>query len=119
MSRGLELIITEPKNDSILPEQTSWLINHLNEFENVLYSGGDYSAYIDLPSFVDNFLIVELTKNIDGYRLSTYFHKDRNGKIVAAPVWDYNLSLGNADYNYGWTGEGWYWPIIQSWTKKY
>jgi len=119
LSRGLELIITEPKIDSILPEQTNWLINHLNEFEDVLYSGGNYSKYIDLTSFVDNFLMVELTKNIDGYRLSTYFHKDRNGKIVAAPVWDYNLSLGNADYSYGWTAEGWYWPIIQSWNKNW
>jgi len=119
LSRGLELIITEPKIDSILPEQTSWLKNYLNEFENVLYSGGDYSTYIDEESFVDNFLMVELTKNIDGYRLSTYFHKDRNGKIVAAPVWDYNLSLANADYSFGWTAEGWYWPIIQSWTKNW
>ena len=119
LSRGLKLVITEPKNDNILPEQTNWLVNHLNEFEDVLYSGNDYSAYIDVQSFVDNFLIVELTKNIDGYRLSTYFHKDRNGKIVAAPVWDYNLSLGNADYNDGWTAVGWYWPIIQSWNKNW
>lgn len=122
LSRGMQLVITEPKSDSILPEQTSWLNNHLNEFENVLYSGGDYSAYIDLPSFVDNFLIVELTKNIDGYRLSTYFHKERGGKIVAAPVWDYNFSLGNADYFYGWTAAGWYWPIIQNmdrWNKNW
>ena len=39
-----------------------------------------------------------MTKNIDGFRLSTYFYKDRNGKITMGPVWDYNLSLGNADY---------------------
>lgn len=119
LKRGLELIITEPKNDSIVPQQTNWLADHLNEFEDVLYSGGDYGAYIDLQSFVDNFLTVELTKNIDGYRLSTYFHKNRNGKIVAAPVWDYNLSLGNADYSYGWLAEGWYWPVIQSWNKNW
>ncbi len=115
LSRGLNLIITEPKDDRIVPEQTSWLINHLNSFEDVLYSGGNYEDFIDVQSFVDNFLIVEFTKNIDGFRLSTYFHKDRNEKIVAAPVWDYNLSLGNADYNDGWTGVGWYYPIISGW----
>jgi len=112
LQRGLELIIVEPKKDEIAPEQTNWLIDHLNNFEDLLYSGGNYSNYIDIHSFVDNYLMVELTKNIDGLRLSTYFHKDRNGKIVAAPVWDYNLSLGNADYNFGWTPEGWYYHTI-------
>ncbi len=115
LSSGLAFIITEPKNDEIVPEQTTWLKNHLNNFEDVLYSGGNYGDYIDVLSFVDNLLIVELTKNIDGYRLSTYFYKDRNSKIVASPVWDYNLSLGNADYNDGWTYEGWYYSIISSW----
>jgi hypothetical protein len=119
LTRGLELIIIEPKKDEIVPEQTGWLINHLNNFEDVLYSGGHYDDYIDVLSFVDNFIIVELAKNIDGYRLSTYFHKDRDGKIVAAPIWDYNLSLGNADYNDGWTPVGWYYPIISSWDKNW
>ncbi|NOG46799.1 MAG: T9SS type A sorting domain-containing protein [Calditrichaeota bacterium] len=119
LTRGLELIITEPKNDNIVPEQTTWLLNYLNSFENVLYGNGDYTEYINVQSFVDNFLIVEFTKNIDGLRLSTYFHKDRNGKIIASPVWDYNLSLGNADYNDGWAPIGWYYPIISSWDKNW
>jgi hypothetical protein len=110
LSSGLDLIINEPKKDNIVPRQETWLRNYLNTFEDVLYSGGNYQDYIDLLSFVDTFLMVELTKNIDGYRLSTYFYKDRDGKIVAGPVWDYNLSLGNADYNDGWTAEGWYYP---------
>jgi hypothetical protein len=112
LNRGQQLIITEPKSDLIVPEQQNWLVNHLNDFEDVLYSGGDYSAWIDVVSFADNFLMVELAKNIDGFRLSTYFYKDRNEKIVAAPVWDYNLSFGNADYNDGWIASGWYYTHI-------
>ena len=49
-------------------------------------------------SFVDFFLINELTKNIDGYRLGTYLNKDYNGKLKMGPIWDFNLAFGNADY---------------------
>jgi len=110
---GLEFVITEPGADDISSSQKNWLEKYLNDFESALYnSNGNYGDYIDVLTFADNFLIVEFTKNIDGYRLSTYFYKDRNEKIKAGPVWDYNLSLGNADYNDGWTAEGWYYPLI-------
>jgi hypothetical protein len=52
-------------------------------------------------SFIDLYLINELSKNIDGHRLSTYFYKEKDsdgGKIVMGPWWDYNLALGNANY---------------------
>lgn len=113
LDRGVELIITEPKNEDIVSQQTAWLRNYLNDFDQTLINGGDYSPFIDVPSFVDNFLMVEFAKNIDGLRLSTYFYKDREGKIIAGPVWDYNLALGNADYNDGWTAIGWYYPLIE------
>ena len=113
LNTGLELVITEPDEDNISISQQNWLKKYLNDFELALYnSNGNYRDYIDILTFVDNFLIVEFTKNIDGYRLSTYFYKDRNEKMKAGPVWDYNLSLGNADYNNGWTAEGWYYPLI-------
>jgi len=48
--------------------------------------------------FVEQFWIVEFTKQIDGYRLSDYFSKDRNGKVTPVPIWDWNLSFGNANY---------------------
>ena len=55
-----------------------------------------------------------MTKNIDGFRLSTYYHKDRNGKIQQGPAWDFNLSLGNANYLRGAYSDGWYGDSISS-----
>ena len=113
-SRGLEVRVVEPKIEDITPEQVDWLRNYINEFESVLYgpnfmdSINGYAKYIDVDSFIDNHIIVELTKNIDGFRLSTYMFKDRGGKINMGPVWDYNLSLGNANYLQGWIPTGWY-----------
>ena len=52
----------------------------------------------------------ELSKNIDGYRLSTYMYKDRDdngGKLTIGPFWDYNLAFGNADYCDAGLASGW------------
>ncbi|MFO7575785.1 MAG: CotH kinase family protein, partial [Bacteroidales bacterium] len=54
-----------------------------------------YPAIIDIPSFIDYMMINEFASNPDAYQYSTYFHKDRNGKLRAGPVWDIDLSFGN------------------------
>jgi hypothetical protein len=115
---GNQFYYVEPKEDEITPAQKQWLRNHWTEFEQVL-SGPSfadpkkgYAAYIDADSFIDYHLLVEVTKNIDGFRFSTYFQKDRGGRIRAQPVWDWNLSFGNANGKQGWMPEHWYWPQL-------
>jgi hypothetical protein len=39
-------------------------------------------------------MIAEFASNVDVYSFSTFFHKDRMGKLRAGPVWDYNLAFG-------------------------
>ncbi len=96
-----------PKSEDIVQEQKDYISQFIRNFETAL-AGDDfrdpslgYARYIDEPSFVDFFLINELTKNVDGYRLSTFMHKQRDsdgGKLVMGPIWDFNLAFGNADY---------------------
>ncbi len=94
--------------------QRDWLKDHLSEFERVLYGRNfddpaeGYAKYIDVDSWIDTWLLVEFTKNIDGFRLSTYYYKDRGGRIKQGPAWDYNLSLANANYLSGAFPTGWY-----------
>jgi len=116
--QGNEFFYVEPKADEITPAQRAWLQRHLADFERALH-GPDfkdpvkgYAAYIDTASFIDHHLIVELTKNIDGFRFSTFFQKDRGGKIKMEPIWDWNLSLGNANGKQGHIAEYWYWPQL-------
>jgi len=116
--QGNEFFYVEPKADEITPAQKAWLQRHLQEFERALY-GPDfkdpvkgYAAYIDPDSFIDHHLLVELTKNIDGFRFSTFFRKDRGGKIKMEPIWDWNLSFGNANGKQGHIAEYWYWPQL-------
>jgi len=54
-----------------------------------------------------------MTKNIDGFRYSAYMHKDRGGKLVVGPAWDWNLSFGNADYHDGSDPTGWYSSLLR------
>jgi len=55
-------------------------------------------SVIDIPSFVDLMMIGEFSSNVDVYELSTFFHKDRKGKLRAGPVWDYNLAYGHDEF---------------------
>lgn len=117
-AQGNEFFYVEPKADEITPTQKAWLQRHVAEFERALY-GPDfkhptkgYAAFIEADSFIDHHLIVELTKNIDGFRFSTFFQKDRGGKIKLEPIWDWNLSFGNANGKQGQIAEYWYWPQL-------
>ncbi len=89
---------------------TSWQDNYIHQqFTNFQYltTTNNESIYtgfpskIDIPSFVDYMLIAELASNVDTYTYSTFFHKDRNGKLRAGPVWDFNLTFGNDLFLWG------------------
>ena len=112
--------IEYPKITDITDAQFNYIKNYVTEFENSL-KGSDYLTpkakwreMIDIDSFVDYFLITEFTKNVDGYRLSTYFYKDKDskgGKLKIGPAWDYNLAFGNADYLDGYKTSGWQYKV--------
>jgi hypothetical protein len=113
-SRGLTLAYVDPNGPDLTPPQRDWIRSFINAFEATLYGANftdpanGYAKFIDAGSFIDHHIVVELCKNIDGFRLSTYMFKDRRGKLNMGPVWDYDLSLGNANYNDGWNSTGWY-----------
>ncbi|MHC4722139.1 MAG: CotH kinase family protein, partial [Planctomycetota bacterium] len=113
------LTFEDPRDVELNPTQMSWIESHFNIFETGL-AGPNYDNpahahyygnYIDIDSFVDHHIIVEFGKNVDGFLLSTFLHKDRGGKINMGPVWDYNGSLGGADYISNWDPVGWLYEV--------
>lgn len=105
-----------PKSENITTQQFIYIKNYVSTFEkslqeeNPLKASTTYRSMMDMPSFVNYFLLNELSRNVDGYRLSTYFYKDKDskgGKLTMGPAWDYNLSFGNADYYDGYLPQGW------------
>lgn len=106
-----------PKWDEIQPEQQDYIRNYVGSFEDAL-AGNDFEDpeqgwrfYADELSFVDYLILNEISRNVDGYRLSTYFYKDRDGKLSMGPPWDYDLAWYNADYCDGFLTSGWAYNI--------
>jgi hypothetical protein len=96
-----------PKQEDIIPEQKNYIKNYVDAFEvalaGIFFRDPDqgYAKYVDVDSFVDFYLMMEVTKNVDGYRLSTYLYKDKDsngGKLRMGPIWDFNEGFGNANY---------------------
>jgi len=92
-----------PKSDEITNEQKNYIQGYINDFETALLqddfssNARTYTQFIDLDSFVDFFIINEITGNVDGYRLSTYLHKDRGEKLKMGPIWDLNIGYNRQD----------------------
>jgi hypothetical protein len=106
----------DPRIELIHPLQEQYIQSYVSAWETAL-AGPNFSdpltgfrAYADEGSFIDYMLINELSKNVDGYRISTFLYKERlseGGKLVAGPLWDFNLGWGNANYCQGGNTTGW------------
>ncbi len=108
-----------PDAEDITVEQKVYISEYIGEFEARLASDEftdaeiGYAPMIDVSSFIDFFILNEITNNVDGYRLSTFMHKDKNGKLTMGPIWDFNLAFGNADYCSGGSSNGWAYAFNQ------
>ena len=124
-----------PKSGNITPQQKQYISNYVDDFETAL-AGPDFAdpengfrKYALEGTFLDYFLVNEVSKNVDGYRLSTFLHKQREslgGKLRIGPVWDYDIAWHNANYCDGDELEGWayqfpcdddYWQVPFWWSR--
>ena len=89
-----------PKPENAISSQLDYI---RGQFEDLETTAGNkdasiedgFPSIIDIPSFIDHIIINELASNPDAYQFSTYFHKDRKGKLRAGPLWDNDLTFGN------------------------
>jgi spore coat protein CotH len=114
--------------------QLDFIRGYIDDFEQAARStnfrhpvtGRHYSEFIDVDAWIDHHILNVLAKNVDGLRYSTYFHKDRNGRLAAGPVWDFDRSFGTfydqratepAEWSAGWRNaatyfdDGW-WRLL-------
>ena len=97
-NNGAGYIHEKPNSDDITSTQSSYIEEVFRSLDNNATNSNittGYPSIIDVPSFLDYMLVAEIASNVDAYALSTYYHKDRGGKLRAGPVWDYNLTYGN------------------------
>jgi len=94
-----DFIMHYPKPDEVTNTQKNYIRDVFNNLASVSNQHNTsittgIPAVIDVPAFIDFYMIAEYSSNVDVYSFSTYFHKDRCGKLRAGPVWDYNLAFG-------------------------
>ena len=105
-------------------EQYSYIVNLIGDFESALFGANftsesnGYRQYIDIDSFVDWFLISEITKNVDSMFFSSIFLNVIPGEqIKMGPLWDFDLAFGNVDYADSRYPEGW-WVKYNPWYER-
>lgn len=113
----------EPDWEDIQLEQADYIKNYMDSFERVM-DGSDYITkyrnFINVDTWIDYFLISEIGKHIDAYKLSFYMHKRKEsngGKLHFGPMWDFNLGYGNFDFDCSPDPEGWSYLFGQDCSK--
>ena len=100
---GIPVTIKHPDEDDISDQQKKFINDYFNKFEsaalasNFTDQNNGYRKYLDLDSFLRNFIIGEFCANTDAF-WSVYMYKDAaDGKLHTGPTWDNDLSFDN-DY---------------------
>ena len=109
-SMGVPMMFSEPEKPT--DQQYRYITNLFGAFELALKNKDwseetGYPKYIDVDSFIDYYIVQELTKNIDGnLRKSSFITKERGKKLEMYHLWDFDLTLGNCGYFWGGVGNG-------------
>ena len=109
-SMGVPMMFSDPEEPN--SEQLAYVKGLFESFEQALWAKdhsqtSGYPKYIDVDSFVDYYIVQELTKNIDGnLRKSSFITKERGKKMEMYHLWDFDLTLGNCGYFWGNVGNG-------------
>ena len=80
-------------------KQMQYIEDFIEECYAVLKTGerAEIEKLMDLDSLVDTYLVEEFGKNFDTGHDSYYLYKEKGGKLFFGPIWDFDLTLGNAD----------------------
>lgn len=87
------------QNEALKYKQLGYITGYINDSWNAI-DGGDRTeieSLIDIDSLIDTYLVEEVLKNLDVGWDSYYLYKDRGGKLCFGPLWDFDLSQGNAN----------------------
>ena len=92
-------------------EVTAAIREHLIACNEAILSGNRemMEEYVDMDSFVDMFILQELTKNPDAGCSSFYMQRDAGGKLCLTAPWDFDFAMGAysvSNYTSGLVADG-------------
>lgn len=109
----------------------SYIVDYVKDADEAILSGTGYNSegihysdYIDIESFAKMWLVKEYSMDYDAC-VSLYMYKDKNGKLYAGPVWDFDNAFyldekmyNNGDTNYHVIENGGYIVLKESWLTR-
>jgi hypothetical protein len=120
-SRYPYFVYSYPKPEDIIIQQKQYIQGFVSKIDSILRipKWADpiegYRKYLDVASFIDYFIVGEVSRNVDTYKKSAFFYKDKDstdGRLHAGPVWDFDWAWKNinecvvdATDGSGWTFE--------------
>jgi hypothetical protein len=133
--KNVHFVYEYPAADELAPEQKQYIRDFIHDFETLLYaakySHHRISKFIDIPSFIDYFILNELARNVDAYKKSSFFYKDKDsdgGLLHMGPVWDFDWAWKNINECFfgAQDGSGWaykvhdcdVWPVPPGWMNR-
>ena len=125
-SRVTEKFIINIKEPSLDhgSNEFNYIADLIADFEEALFGVNfqdesiGYKKYINLESFIDWYLISEITKNVDSqWYSSIYLNVMPGEKINMGPLWDFDLAFGNTDYADTQYYQGW-WVKLNPWYER-
>jgi hypothetical protein len=77
-------------------EQVSFIQSYVQDVVDAIYQGDqvEITNLIDIPSWIDMYLIHELFKNTDTGWSSFFLYKKPGGKLYVSSPWDFDFSSG-------------------------
>ena len=118
-----------PKPEDIVIQQKKYIQGFVKTVDSVLKGSkfadpvNGYRKYLDVGSFIDYFIVGEVSRNVDTYKKSAFFYKDKDSKdghLHDGPVWDFDWAWKNineCEVN-ATDGSGWTF-LISSVCKSY
>jgi hypothetical protein len=105
-------------------DKYNYIKDYVNQAESALFGSQftdpdqGYAKYLDVPSFVDWYLINEIAKNNDAiFYSSCYMNLVPGGKLKMGPIWDFDIAFGNINYNNNQSPEG-FWIRTAPWIDR-
>lgn len=92
----------QPDEEELSSAAYLYMKNYISQLEDILadetrLQNHEYEAYLDVDSSIDWFFVHELATNTEPYSSypwngphSCYMYKDRDGKLMSGPVWDFD-----------------------------
>lgn len=113
-TKGICISLKDPDTDDFVDGATTldedvanYIKGIIQTAEDVLYSENyadvenGYAKYLDVPSFIDWWIVNELAKNNDASWFSSVYmyYNPEDQKLHMGPLWDFDIGFGNVNYN--------------------